>query len=199
MVMKRTPKSNWISARIGAMRKTEFFLGLGSNLGRRRANLARAVRLLESAGVEVLAASSVYRTEPVDLRDQPWFDNQVIKVRTGLTPHELLTLAKVIEARMKRAPAAPKGPRTIDIDILLAEDTVLDTPSLAVPHPRLALRNFVLAPLLEIAPRAVHPVLKKTVRELVRACPDRSAVLPAPGRRPPAPGGRTHGKARHRD
>jgi 2-amino-4-hydroxy-6-hydroxymethyldihydropteridine diphosphokinase len=183
MVMKRTPKSNLISARIEAMRKKEFFLGLGSNLGQRRANLARAVRLLERAGVEVLAASVVFRTEPVDLRDQPWFDNQVIKVRTPLTPYELLMLAKKIESRMKRTPAAPRGPRTIDIDILLAGGTVLDTPSLVIPHPRLALRKFVLVPLLQIAPGTVHPVLKKTVRELVRECPDTSAVLASRGHR----------------
>ncbi len=176
-----------------------YLLSLGSNLGRRRANLARAVRLLERAGVEVMAASSVYRTEPVDLRDQPWFDNQALRVRTGLTPHELLALAKAIESRMKRAPAAPKGPRTIDIDILLAGDTVLATPSLVIPHPRLALRNFVLVPLLQIAPRAVHPVLKRTVRELARECPDASAVLPVSRRRPRATGGRTRRKAGRRD
>ncbi len=163
--------------------ETVYLLSLGSNLGRRGANLARALRLLERAGVEILAASAVYLTEPVDLLDQPWFDNQAIKVRTRLTPHELLNLAKDIESRMKRAPAAPKGPRTIDIDILLAGDTVLETPSLVIPHPRLALRNFVLIPLLQIAPHAVHPVLKKTVLEMVGECPDRSAVVVSRGRR----------------
>ncbi len=179
--------------------ETVYLLSLGSNLGSRRANLTRAVRLLEKAGVEVLAASAVYRTEPVDLREQPWFDNQVIKVRTLLTPHELLSLAKEIESRMKRAPAAPKGPRTIDIDILLAGDTVLATPSLVIPHPRLALRKFVLVPLLEIAARAVHPVLKRTVRELARECPDKSAVRPTMRRRPSAAGGQTRKSAGRRD
>jgi 2-amino-4-hydroxy-6-hydroxymethyldihydropteridine diphosphokinase len=154
-----------------------YFLCLGSNLGDRKRNLARARRLLEQAGVKILRASSAYRTEPVDVADQPWFDNQVLEVRTGRTPHELLMLAKSIETRMKRVPSVEKGPRTIDIDILLAEDTVLDTPELTIPHPRLARRNFVLVPLNEIAPRAVHPVLRKTVRELARESPDSSAVF----------------------
>jgi 2-amino-4-hydroxy-6-hydroxymethyldihydropteridine diphosphokinase len=158
-------------------RPPAYFLGLGSNLGDRKRNLSRARRLLETNGVEVLKASSVYRTEPVDVRDQPWFLNQVLEVRAKLGPQELLDLAKFIESRMKRVPTVPKGPRTIDIDILLAEDTVIDTPGLTIPHPRLARRNFVLIPLNEIAPRTVHPVLRKTVRELARESPDSSAVF----------------------
>ena len=154
-----------------------YFLGLGSNLGDTRRNLARARERLERAGVEVLRTSSVYRTEPVDVPGQPWFRNQVIKVRTELGPQELLGLAKSIELRMKRVTTVPKGPRTIDIDILLAGDTVIATPGLTIPHPRLAMRNFVLVPLREIAPGTVHPVLRKTVRELARTCPDRSAVI----------------------
>ena len=165
--------------RRGAM---TYFLGLGSNLGDTKRNLALARRRLERAGVEVVRASSVFRTEPVDEPRQPWFRNQVLKVRTGLGPQELLDLAKSIEAGMKRAATVPKGPRTIDIDILLAGETVIATPALTIPHPRLALRNFVLVPLRQIAPRTLHPVLRKTVRELARSCPDRSAVLPDDGR-----------------
>jgi 2-amino-4-hydroxy-6-hydroxymethyldihydropteridine diphosphokinase len=125
----------------------------------------------------ILKASSVYRTEPVDFAGQPWFLNQVLEVRTKLGPQELLDLAKSIESRMKRVPTVPKGPRTIDVDILLAGDAVIDTPGLTIPHPRLAQRNLVLIPLSEIAPRAVHPVLRKTVRELARESPDPSVVF----------------------
>ncbi|MGA2534305.1 MAG: 2-amino-4-hydroxy-6-hydroxymethyldihydropteridine diphosphokinase [Candidatus Aminicenantales bacterium] len=165
-----------------------YFLSLGSNIGDRKRNLARARRLLAKNGVAVLKASSVYRTEPVDVRDQPWFDNQVLKVRTGRRPHELLALAKSIEAALGRVPNIKKGPRTIDIDILLAGDTVLETPDLTIPHPRMAGRNFVLVPLCELAPGAFHPVLLKTVHELLRTCPDKSSVLREGSR------GRRHGR-----
>lgn len=154
-----------------------YFLSLGSNLGNLRRNLERARRLLERGGVEILEASSVYRTEPVDFADQPWFFNQVVKARTDLSPPELLALAESIEVKMKRALAAPKGPRKIDIDILLAGKIVLETPVLTIPHPRLALRNFVLVPLKEISPRVVHPVLRKTVRTLAGESPDPSRVF----------------------
>jgi 2-amino-4-hydroxy-6-hydroxymethyldihydropteridine diphosphokinase len=154
-----------------------YFLSLGSNISQRKWNLARARRSLEKAGVEILRMSSIYQSEPVDVRDQPWFLNQVLKVRSNLGPQELLDLAKSIERKMGRVPAANKGPRTIDIDILLAEDTVIDTPGLTIPHPRLARRNFVLIPLKEIAPGAVHPVLRKTIGELARESPDVSGVF----------------------
>jgi 2-amino-4-hydroxy-6-hydroxymethyldihydropteridine diphosphokinase len=154
-----------------------YHLSLGSNVGRRAANLARARRLLERAGAEVLASSSVYETEPVDYPDQPWFLNQVLEVRSELDPPSLLRMAKSIEAALKRAPTVPKGPRTIDIDILFAGDLVVDSPDLTIPHPRLHLRNFVLVPLAEIAPDLVHPVLGKTARELARSSSDPAKVL----------------------
>jgi len=153
-----------------------YFLGLGSNLGRRSANLERAVRLFVRNGVEVLRASSVYETEPVDFPDQPWFLNQVLKVRSELEPPQLLRLAKAVEAEMKRRPTVAKGPRTIDVDILFAGDLVLETPGLVIPHPRLQLRNFVLVPLKEIAPRLRHPVFGKTVAELALSAGDPSRV-----------------------
>jgi 2-amino-4-hydroxy-6-hydroxymethyldihydropteridine diphosphokinase len=154
-----------------------YFLSLGSNLGNKARNLARAGRLLREGGVEVLKESSIYLTEPVDNTDQPWFVNQVLEVRSALDPPALLRLAKSIEARMKRVPTVAKGPRTIDIDILFAGDTVLDTPELVIPHPRLAQRNFVLVPLCEIVPEIRHPVLGKTIRELAPASADRASVI----------------------
>ena len=154
-----------------------YFLSLGSNLGNRPANLARARKLLREGGIEVLRASSIYETEPVGHLDQPWFMNQALQVRSSLEPHALLGLAKSIEARMKRVPTVPQGPRTIDIDILLAGDIVLDTPDLVIPHPRLAQRNFVLVPLCEIAPEIRHPVLGKTIRELALSCSDPARVM----------------------
>ncbi len=160
-----------------------YFLSLGSNLGNRSANLARARKLLREKGVEVLKASSVYETEPVDRLDQPWFMNQALQVRSSLAPHALLRLAQSVESAMKRVPTVAKGPRTIDIDIVLAGDTVLDTPDLVIPHPRLACRNFVLVPLGEIAPEIRHPVLGKTIRELAPASADRARVI-AKKRRP---------------
>ena len=160
-----------------------YFLSLGSNLGNKTRNLARAGRLLRESGVEVLAASSIYLTEPVDNRDQPWFANQVLEVRSALDPHAMLKLAKSIEARMKRVPTVAKGPRTIDIDILFAGDTVLDTPELVIPHPRLAQRNFVLVPLCEIAPEIRHPVLGKTIRELALSSSDPARVIAQKRRR----------------
>jgi 2-amino-4-hydroxy-6-hydroxymethyldihydropteridine diphosphokinase len=154
-----------------------YFLSLGSNLGNRSRNLARAGRLLRGNGVEILAASSVYETEPVGHLDQPWFLNQALQVRSSLEPHALLELAKSIEARMKRVPTVPQGPRTIDIDILFAGDLVVDLPDLVIPHPRLAQRNFVLAPLCEIAPEIRHPVLGQTIRELALSCADPARVM----------------------
>ncbi len=158
-----------------------YHLGLGSNLGRRAANLARARRLLARHGLEIRKESSVYETEPVDVRDQPWFLNQAIEVRSDLAPAALLAVIKSVEAAMKRAPTVPKGPRVIDIDILLAGDLVVETAELVIPHPRLHLRNFVLAPLREIAPRARHPVLGLTVAALARSSKDRSLVKKRPG------------------
>lgn len=166
----------------------DYFLGLGSNLGARARHLARARRLLGERGAAIVAASSIYETEPVDRVDQPWFLNQVVEVRSALGPAALLRAARSIERELERVPAGDKGPRTIDIDILLAEDRVIDTPALTIPHPRLHRRNFVLVPLAEIAPDLIHPVLRLTVRELAESSVDPARVA-RPGRSRSAGGG----------
>jgi 2-amino-4-hydroxy-6-hydroxymethyldihydropteridine diphosphokinase len=159
-----------------------YFLSLGSNLGDKRANLLRALSALGKAGVKVLGASSVYRTQPVGDTAQPWFYNQVIEVNTVLPPGKLLALAKKVERTLGR-PARKSGPRTVDIDILLAGDRIIVTAELTIPHPRIAERNFVLIPLKEIAPQAVHPILGIDVKELSRRSRDRSLVRKVKPRR----------------
>jgi 2-amino-4-hydroxy-6-hydroxymethyldihydropteridine diphosphokinase len=153
-----------------------YFLSLGSNLGNRRENLALAVRLLRERGASVVRASSLYRTEPVDLRDQPWFYNQVLEIEAAHNPLTLLNLVKSVEQEMKRAPSVDKGPRRIDIDILLAGRTVVQTRSLMIPHPRMTRRNFVLVPLAEIAPNLVHPLLQERIADLAGRSKDPAAV-----------------------
>jgi 2-amino-4-hydroxy-6-hydroxymethyldihydropteridine diphosphokinase len=153
-----------------------YFLGLGSNLSDGAENLGEAIRRLKKAPMKVVRASSVYFTEPVGMTDQPWFINQVLEIETNLTPWGLLVLLQSIEKKMGRTKRIPKGPRIIDLDILLAGDTMIVTPDLTIPHPRMALRNFVLIPLAEIAPRAVHPILRKSVATLSANSLDRSIV-----------------------
>jgi 2-amino-4-hydroxy-6-hydroxymethyldihydropteridine diphosphokinase len=153
-----------------------YLLSLGSNLGNKRRNLALALAVLESAGVRVTRRSAVYRTQPVDFSDQPWFYNLAVEAKSALPPPELLRIIKRIEREMGRVRVRKSGPRTIDIDILLAGPLVIRTPRLKVPHPRLEKRKFVLVPLSEIAPGAVHPVLGRTISELRRASQDRSSV-----------------------
>lgn len=155
-----------------------YYLSLGSNLGDRGRNLRLAVEALRSAGVEILAESSVYETEPVDFLGQPWFYNQVLKVGTELEPEALLKLLKSVETALGRVPGVPKGPRTIDIDILLADGLVHRSEVLVVPHPALESRNFVLVPLCEVAPATTHPVSGKTISALLAESRDRSRVAP---------------------
>jgi len=153
-----------------------YYLGLGSNLGRRREHLRRARELLAARGVRTVKASSVYRTEPVGVGRQPWFYNQVLKVESTLAPHALLVLVLEVEAVLGRVRSAPRRPRTIDIDILLAGRSVVRTKNLTIPHPRLERRNFVLVPLVEIAPAAVHPGYRMTIAGLLARSRDTSAV-----------------------
>lgn len=154
-----------------------FYLSLGSNVGDRAANLRSALDRLAAAGL-VKAVSSFYDTEPVDFPDQPWFLNCVLALETDKSPRELLEHALAIEADMGRRRTVVKGPRIVDIDILLAGNRVIKESGLKIPHPAMQERRFVLEPLAEIAADAMHPVLKKTVRELLAALPPGQSVRP---------------------
>ena len=157
---------------------TEAFLGLGSNLGDREGNLRRAVELLPSYGVTVVELSPVYDTAPVDTPPGSGrFFNAVCRVETALPPQTLLRAVKGLESALGRLSGRRNAPRTIDIDILLYGDEVVDTPEVTIPHPRFASRAFVLTPLADIAPDAVHPVLGVSVRELLAAAEGRAEVV----------------------
>lgn len=155
--------------------KKRAYLSLGSNTGDRATNLHEAITRLSQVG-KVVAVSSFYETEPVEFTSQPWFLNCAVGIDTDQTPNELLQAALAIEQAMGRKRTQEKGPRNIDIDILLFEDEVVDEKGLKVPHPGLTSRRFVLEPLAEIAAEARHPALKKTVLELLAALPAGQAV-----------------------
>jgi len=146
---------------------TRVYISLGSNLGVREAYLRRALDALGAAGVRVLRVSSIRETEPVDVREQPMFLNLVAEAETDLFPKQLLARTQRIERELGRVRTLPKGPRTIDIDILLYGNLVMDTPELTIPHPRMEERLFVLEPLAELAPELRHPVTHRTVRQML--------------------------------
>ena len=143
------------------------YLSLGSNMGDREAMLQTAVRALESPRLHILRMSPIYETEPMDVPGQHWFLNRVAEAETDLFPLQLLHRTSKIEAQLGRRRLAPKGPRTIDIDILLFGNSIVTTPVLEIPHPRFRGRRFVLAPLADLAPNLRDPVTRKTVRELL--------------------------------
>lgn len=151
------------------------YLSLGSNVGNREQNLQEVIRRLGSEG-RVISVSSFYETEPIEFTEQPWFLNCAVGLETTKMPEELIKGLLVIERAMGRRRTKKKGPRTIDIDILLFGDTILDSTTLTIPHPAMHERRFVLEPLAEIAPEIRHPVLNRTVRELRDALPAGQAV-----------------------
>lgn len=152
------------------------YIALGTNIGDRERNLREAMRLLEAAGIRVRKMSSIYETEPVDYLDQPWFLNAVLEAETGMPAEELLKTLRRIESEMGSKKVFAKGPRLIDLDILLYGDATIETASLQVPHPRMLLRNFVLVPLAEIAAELRHPSWTAPVSELLKNSRDASQI-----------------------
>ena len=150
------------------------FLALGTNLGDRPANLRAAIDSLPPA-MTVMAESPVYETPPWGVTDQPAFFNMVVRAETRMEPAALLAHLKRVEQELGRTPTVRWGPRVIDMDILFYDDLVLETPEATIPHPRLHERAFVLVPLADIAPNLRHPVLGKTVKELLAGC-DRTGI-----------------------
>jgi 2-amino-4-hydroxy-6-hydroxymethyldihydropteridine diphosphokinase len=143
------------------------YIALGSNLGDRAENLRLAREQIAAPDLRILRASSIYETEPRDVQNQPWFLNQVIECEIDLFPRQLLARLQKIERAMGRKRTVAKGPREIDLDILLFGDAVVKAPELEVPHPRMAERRFVLEPLAELVPDKKHPGTRRTVREML--------------------------------
>ena len=154
------------------------YIGLGANLGESEQRLLEAVERLDKEGVEILRLSTLYRSEPVEAPPQPWFVNAVVSVRcaAGLdSALDLLRICQSIERAAGRERTIPKGPRTLDLDLLLHGDNVINASGVTVPHPRLHERAFVLIPLVEVAPDLVHPVLNRAISELAEES-DRSGM-----------------------
>lgn len=152
------------------------FIGLGSNLGDRAGHLQGALRALTGEGLRPCLESSIYRTDPVEVVDQGEFLNQVVACATDRSPEDLLAICLGIERTMGRIRTRERGPRVIDLDLLLHGDRVMSRGGIDLPHPRMHLRRFVLIPLVEIAPHARHPLLGLTAAQLLDLCPDRTRV-----------------------
>jgi 2-amino-4-hydroxy-6-hydroxymethyldihydropteridine diphosphokinase len=147
------------------------YLSLGSNIGDRARNLQAALEHLAAPDLRVLRTSPVYETEPVEYTAQRWFLNLVAEAATELLPMQLLLRIGRVERALGRVRTVPKGPRTIDIDILFYGRSIVRSAKLEIPHPRMAERRFVLAPLADLAPDLRHPVTGRTIREMLDAAP----------------------------
>lgn len=152
------------------------YLLLGSNVGDSASHLSKAKKAIGRQIGNVMRESAIYRTAAWGKTDQPDFLNQVLVVETKLDSHQLLQTILQTEQKMGRIRTEKNAPRVIDIDILFFNKAIIETPELIVPHPHIAIRRFVLTPLNELAPNFVHPVLQKTIHQLLRVCPDKLAV-----------------------
>ncbi len=152
------------------------YLLIGGNLGNRKSNLEQAAQLVEEHCGDIISISAVYETAAWGFTDQPSFLNQVLVLNTELEPEQLMHELLDVEKKLGRVREQKMGPRTIDIDILLIDDLILQTDHLTIPHPALSQRRFALIPLAEVAPVKIHPTLKKTIAELLTDCPDTLAV-----------------------
>jgi len=145
------------------------YLGLGSNLGDREGNIKKSILLL-SEHCKIIKCSSLYETEPIGYKEQGWFLNGVLSIETSHQPMEFLKILHNIENNLGRIRRIKNGPRVIDLDLLFYGDEVICQENLIVPHPELHKRSFVLTPLAEIAPHLIHPIFKKSIRELADSC-----------------------------
>jgi 2-amino-4-hydroxy-6-hydroxymethyldihydropteridine diphosphokinase len=153
------------------------YICLGSNLGDRANHIKKALKLLEEEGINIEKASSIYSTEPVEVKQQPWFLNLVAEVTTSLSAEKLLNLCQQVERKLGRGAKGDMAPRIIDIDILFYGDKVVQKANLQIPHQRMHLRRFMLEPICEIAPHFIHPIYNKTVAQLNNELKDSSKVI----------------------
>ena len=153
------------------------YLGIGSNLGDKQGNCLGALERLSTKGVTISKRSAFYETQPWGVVDQPDFVNMAVQAETWMSPEELLGALKEIEREMGRKVSSRWGPRLIDLDLLLYDGRIVQSRDLVIPHPLLHQRDFVLLPLAEIAPDAVHPVLKMTIAEIKKRLRDETDHL----------------------
>jgi 2-amino-4-hydroxy-6-hydroxymethyldihydropteridine diphosphokinase len=154
----------------------KYILSLGSNISNRDDNLSRSIELMADSGITIIKASSVYESEPVGKKTQSWYLNQIVEIDCEVDPLSLLHVLKKIEKNMGREEKGTNAPREIDIDIILAEGTILNSEELIIPHPKFHTRNFVLLPLKEISPDNIHPLFNKTIEKLWKESKDRTSV-----------------------